>query len=327
MWQLVYGKLGIPVALIGDCRDALIASRWLAMLLQIRSFLAVLEEGSLHRAATRLHISQSALSRQMQALEHELGGQLLDRSSTGVQPTHGGRALAERMGKFLTSYDANLLAVRRIIRGDAGELRIGYLASAFHQYLEPAVEKFRSLSPETKVKLLDQFPGEQIDALRQGSIDLAFIQGNRNVFGKEFHTRRIAEIESFVSLPDGHFLASRNQVKLADLTNETFIVGPENQIPGVRRRLIQLCRSYGKFAPKVIETPGGLSDAFSAIANDGAVAVIPSFLRNQKRPGMVILPISDVGATWDLVIAWQKGHTSEPLRALLASLPSCDGSD
>jgi DNA-binding transcriptional LysR family regulator len=66
------------------------------MLAQIRSFLIVVEEGSLHRAAARLHISQPALSRQMQALEHELGGRLLEHMATGVSPTAGGQALAPR---------------------------------------------------------------------------------------------------------------------------------------------------------------------------------------------------------------------------------------
>jgi DNA-binding transcriptional LysR family regulator len=60
------------------------------MLEEIRSFLAVVEEGSLRRAAARLHTSQPALSRRMQALEHELGGRLLERMSTGVRPTAGG---------------------------------------------------------------------------------------------------------------------------------------------------------------------------------------------------------------------------------------------
>jgi DNA-binding transcriptional LysR family regulator len=59
------------------------------MLEQIRSFLTVVEEGSLHRGAARLRISQPALSRQMQALEHELGGRLLERMATGVRPTAG----------------------------------------------------------------------------------------------------------------------------------------------------------------------------------------------------------------------------------------------
>ena len=65
----------------------------------------MVEEGSLHRAATRLHISQPALSHQMQALEHELGGRLLERLATGVSPTAGGQALAKTMGAVLASYD------------------------------------------------------------------------------------------------------------------------------------------------------------------------------------------------------------------------------
>jgi DNA-binding transcriptional LysR family regulator len=75
------------------------------MLEQIRSFLTVVEEGNLHRAAARLHISQSTLSRQMQILELELGGRLLERMATGVRPTAGGQALAEKMGALLASYD------------------------------------------------------------------------------------------------------------------------------------------------------------------------------------------------------------------------------
>ncbi len=71
------------------------------MVTQLLSFLAVIEEGSLHRAATRLGMSQPALSRQMQALEHELGGRLLERTSTGVKPTRGGHALAAKMGPIL----------------------------------------------------------------------------------------------------------------------------------------------------------------------------------------------------------------------------------
>ncbi len=71
----------------------------------------------------------------------------------------------------------------------------------------------------------------------------------------------------------------------------------------------------------MVEISGDLSDAFSAIANDGAVAILPAFMRHQKRPGMVIVPISDAGATWDLMVVWQRNPTAAPLLALLAALP------
>jgi DNA-binding transcriptional LysR family regulator len=100
------------------------------MLLYLRSFITVVEEGSLHRAAERLHLSQSTLSRQMQALEAELGGQLLERTSTGVRPTNGGHALAAKAGALLASYEGTIVEARRLLRGESEQLRIGYVGSA-----------------------------------------------------------------------------------------------------------------------------------------------------------------------------------------------------
>jgi hypothetical protein len=63
---------------------------------KLRLFLVIIEEGSLRRAAERLHISQSAVTRQIQLLEHDLGGQILERASSGVRPTIGGQTLARK---------------------------------------------------------------------------------------------------------------------------------------------------------------------------------------------------------------------------------------
>ena len=136
------------------------------MLVHLRSFITVVEEGSLHRAAERLHLSQSTLSRQMQALEAELGGQLLERTSTGVRPTNGGHALAAKAGALLASYEGTIVEVRRLLRGESEQLRIGYVGSAAHDYLHPALARLRQTHPTARLQLLDLSPGEQITALR-----------------------------------------------------------------------------------------------------------------------------------------------------------------
>lgn len=293
-----------------------------AVILQLRSFLAVVEEGSLHRAARRLNLSQSALSRQMQALEHELGGKLLERSSTGVQPTHGGHALAAKMGSFLAGYDAALLDVRRLMRGESGQLRIGYLASAFQEYLDPALRELRKKHPTTKVRLLDLFPGEQIDSLRRGEIDVGLTEESGELLRREFHTRRLAVIGSVIALPASHPLASRKEVKLAELKAETFICGNDEQVPGFSRRLTRICRNCGKFKPKILATSGaGISDAFSLVANEDAVALIPAYMHHRSEPGVAIVRVADAEATWSLFVVWQRGKTPEALRTLLEALP------
>src|ERR1700704_3622909 len=131
------------------------------MLIQLRSFMTVIEEGSLHRAEERLHLSQSTLSRQMQALESELGGQLLERTSTGVRPTNGGHALAAQASALLASYQGTMVEVRRLLRDESEELRIGYVGSAAHDYVNPALAKLRATHPAAKLHLLDLSPGEQ----------------------------------------------------------------------------------------------------------------------------------------------------------------------
>ena len=86
------------------------------MLDKLRLFLVVLEEGSFRRAADRLRISQSAITRQMQSLELDFGVRVLERTSAGVHPTNGGQALAERAKTLLADYDSTVAEVRRLNR-------------------------------------------------------------------------------------------------------------------------------------------------------------------------------------------------------------------
>src|SRR6266850_1285696 len=137
------------------------------MLEKLRLFRVVLEEGSLRRAAERLHLSQPAITRQLRLLEHELGGRVLERTSAGVRPTNGGHALAEKAKPLLANYDSTMAEVRRLLRGESERLRIGYIASAVQEYLGPALAVLRRAYPRLKVKMLDQTPGEMIIALRQ----------------------------------------------------------------------------------------------------------------------------------------------------------------
>ena len=82
-----------------------------AVIEKLRLFLVILEEGSLRRTAERMHISQSAITRQIQLLEHDLGGQILERTPTGVRPTTGGHILAGKARLLLDDYDSVMAEV------------------------------------------------------------------------------------------------------------------------------------------------------------------------------------------------------------------------
>lgn len=148
----------------------------LAHIDRIRALLTVIEEGSVNRAAVRLRITQPALSRQMQSLEKEIGGRLLERETSGVKPTGLGHSLVKSMKPLLEDYEAAMADLRRLARGERSELRVGYLMSAAQSILTPALALLRQSQPKLKLKLHDMSPREQIDGLRAGELDVALIR-------------------------------------------------------------------------------------------------------------------------------------------------------
>ena len=292
------------------------------MLEKLRLFLVVLEEGGFRRAADRLRISQSAITRQMQALEFDLGGPVLKRTSDGVYPTKGGQALAKRAKTLLADYDSTMAEVRRLNRGENERLRIGYIASAVQEYLGPALAVLRRAYPTLQVKMLDQTPGEMIIALQQGKIDLAFTMHGIDLLSRDFYARKLATVRSLVALPVNHRLATERQVSLSQLKGETFVRGSDDEVPGYTQRIIQFCRKYGGFRPRLAAIDGATSlvESLALAANEEAISIQPAFVSHLKVPNVAMVSIADAGATWDLFEVWQQGKIGSPLRTLLSEL-------
>jgi len=300
---------------------------------KLRLFLVILEEGSLRRTAERLHISQSAITRQIQLLEHDLGGRILERTSTGVRPTNGGHTLAGKARPLLADYDSVMAEVRRMVRGESDRLRIGYTASAVQEYLGSTLGMLRRTYPKLKVKMLDQTPGEMIIALRRGEIDLALTGHGVDLLARDFYTHKLASVPSLVYVPLDHRLASQKQISISQLKNESFVRGADNVVPGYNQKIVQFCRRFGKYRPRFVSIgqPASLAEASLAeglvlSANEGAISLHPIFISHLGTPNVVMVPIADKEATWDLFVVWQRGKTSDPLRALLDAMTSRHGS-
>ena len=292
------------------------------MLDKLRLFLVVLKEGSFRRAADRLRISQSAITRQMQSLELDLGGRVLERTSAGVRPTNGGHSLAERAKTLLADYDSTVAEVRRLGRGESERLRIGYIASAVQEYLGPALAVLRRAYPRLKVEMLDQTPGEMIVALRQGKIDLALTLHGVDLLSRDFYARKLATVRSLVALAFSHRLATERQGSLSQLKGETFVRGSDDVVPGYTQKIIRFCRKDGGFRPRLatIDQANGLVESLALAANEEAISIQPAFISHLKVPNVLMVPIADAGATWDLFIVWQQGKIASPLRTLLKEL-------
>ena len=282
----------------------------------LRSFFAISEFGSLSKAAEQLHVSQSTLTRQMQTLETEIGGQLLERGHGGVALTATGHSLLEGMRPVVARADIIISEARKLARGQSSSVRIGYLMSAAGEYLNPALAALRRSHPETKVQLVDLSPGGQIAALRRGELDVLVLGNINAAISREFFVRRIATFPVVVAVPETHALADNDELALGDLRKEMFVGANPDDIPGFNNWLIQLCRRAG-FRPKIVENASGLAHTLSLLVAENAVTLLPALVPGFKVPGVTFRPLRGAAVKWDLQVAWQRGKITEPVRELV----------
>jgi hypothetical protein len=119
---------------------------------------------------------------------------------------------------------------------------------------------------------------------------------------------------------------TERQVSLSQLKGETFVRGSNDVVPGYTQRIIQFCRKYGGFRPrltpidKATSLVESLAEALAVAANEEAISIQPAFISHLNVPNVVLVPIADAGATWDLFVVWLPGEITSPLRTLLSEL-------
>src|SRR5271165_1045008 len=141
-----------------------------------RGFVAVAEELHFGRAAARLNLTQSPLSRQVQALEHALGVELLERTSRSVRLTAAGRKFLAEAYRVLDAADSAERLTRRVAAGEAGLVRLGFTAATAYVILPRIVSRIRAARPDVDLVLEEMVTAEQVEALTARRIDLGLLR-------------------------------------------------------------------------------------------------------------------------------------------------------
>ena len=141
---------------------------------QLEYFVTVVDEGSFTTAAARLHVSQPGLSHQIQALERQLGGPLLERLPRGVRLTPAGRTALPHARASIAHAERAAAAAQRASGIDAGELHVGTLFSISVGVLPPALATWRRRYPDVQVRLVEfRHTNDLIAAMEAGQADVA----------------------------------------------------------------------------------------------------------------------------------------------------------
>src|SRR5205809_6498780 len=141
----------------------------------LRYFVAVAEEQNITRAASRLHVSQPPLSRQIRKLEDDLGIALFDRDAKAVRLTEAGRVFLTEARIILQRAKEAVELAKDVAGGKRGEIHVGYAPSLTVELLPRALRYFRESNPGVRVQLHDSSTAEMLRGLIDGKLHVALL--------------------------------------------------------------------------------------------------------------------------------------------------------
>jgi len=273
-------------------------------------FLAAAEEENFQRAAARLNVAQSALSRHISALEEDLGGvKLFERLPRGVRLTNSGEQYLADVRRILESVDEATLRVQGVERGQIGHLRVAFTeAVAAQPLLADALRRFQSAFPEVQIDLIAMRSKNQRKDLRRGRIDVGFFYVEA---GDEaaFDWTAIMTDDFLLALPAGHRLTDRARITLDDLKGEPLIFPSKWHAPSTHERLMALFREQGIVPNIVAENPS--ADILNCLVSAGiGLGFLITSQKDRAPATVVVRPIADFSLPLPLVLAWLKDNRS-----------------
>lgn len=281
-----------------------------------RAFLVLAEDLHFGRAASRLHMGQSALSRLIGQLEQELGAELFSRSTRSVALTVQGEALVGPARELVTLSQRMPEIVRRASAGETGRVRLGFAGASVNHLVADLVKGLRRTHPGLSVELESaQLSHPGLERLRDGGLDI--LLGRWDFLPRAVHSRIIAVESLLVALPSDHRLARHQQVTPEDLADEPWIVLPGGSGATLSNRL-HILGQQGRFVPRIVHTaPDSATELLLVNAGEGIALTLSGVRDNLPARGVEFRPLSaDLGAV-AVRLAWRSGAVEPPVQATI----------
>lgn len=283
---------------------------------QLRYFVAVAERGSISVAAQAVHIAQPALTRQIQALEDELGAALFERSTRGVSLTDAGKQLLTDASRLLDDTAAAKERAQRASRGEIGHLSI---ALPVVQTLAPmtaeVLRNYRRQVPGVSITLRQLLSDNQLSLLASGRLDAGFLL-YRPLDNPAFEGLSVFSEKLLLAYPAGWRWEAGKPKSLRDLNDVEFVWLPRSEAPVWHDKLIH-CFFNAGFFPKASVHGVDAASMLTLVAAGMGCTVLPESVRHIAPDTVTFMEIPDLNVTqhWELV--WHVDNRSSPLRRLI----------
>ncbi len=286
----------------------------------LRYFVAVGEELNFRRAAKRLNISPPALSKQIKDLEEEMGVKLLDRDTKSARLTKAGEVFLKDALSILGKSEQAVTRARQAHSGHRGELRIGSAGIISSDFLPRTLKIFRTRYPEVEVTFVEIFPAEQLDALSEGIIDIAFAYGDEGGELRPFHSLCVIHSRYGLAVSLQHPLAERDVISLSEISQRGFICVGNGGRSGHATAISRIFSEEGIHGASH-RSINGFDSLVTLLAADQGVSFLPEVL-DLRMQNIAIIPIVAEKASLDFHMwaVWKGDSASNHARHFVGLL-------
>lgn len=279
----------------------------------LRTFLAVASTLSFTRAGQKVHLAQSSVTEQIQALEADLGVALFERSQRKLALTDAGATLVEYAGAMLAlAADARAAVLGSVeVRG---RLAVGALETLCAHWLAPILAEFQGRHPALQVDLQVAGTGALRDAVRDGSLDLSF-SFSPPPPDSGLHSECVASDELVLLVPAGHALGSLASVGPRDAAHERFLVTAQGCV--YRSMFDSAFSASGCQVPQVAGEYGSLGAIVNMVRAGFGCALMPRLAVAGQGAGLAALPWDGGAARIGIHMSWRPRQLPFALRQLL----------
>lgn len=286
----------------------------------LREFLALADELHFGRAAEKLGLPQSSLSRRMQQLEAMLGVALIDRSNKAIALTPAGEAFRHDARAHLDGLRDAVARARRISAGHTGQLRIAFPSNLAASFLPQVLARLRADAPDASLTLRELPNALHEAALRAREIDIAV---TLLPVRDPALTQRFLFTEPLkVLLADTHPLAREEAVSLRQLQRETFLMCPAYRDAGFHETILERCAAFG-FTPRIGEETDSRVLLSELVAGRTGIAVLPDSSTRVPGTGVVARPIKEPLDPLRVGLVWFEEHPNALRKLFVAAAVEC----
>jgi DNA-binding transcriptional LysR family regulator len=279
----------------------------------LRYFLAVAEELSFSRAAGRLAIAQPPLSRQIQALEEEIGVPLLVRTKRRVLLTDSGRVFLEGARSVLAQAARAIDEARRASRGETGSLSVAFAPSAEIALMRPIVRAHTRAHRKARLEVHTCVEQEAVRAVRLGAVQVAILPAPPSR-EPEVRVEPLASLRLRVAMAPAHRLARRSRVPLRQLAGEAIVLFARGVSPALHDAVASAFRSAG-VPLDVTHEADQLHTCLGLVAAGLGVTLLPAALG--VREPVVFRPLDPTPPALDFVAMYREDLSADAIESFL----------